>query len=60
MIDNYLLLIVTLMLCLGAFLGGMVGPHICSRSNHRILRIGIAVFGMVSGIWLLWVILWKG
>jgi len=39
-------------LCIGAALGGLIGPYISSRINHKVLRILVGVLGMVSGIWL--------
>jgi uncharacterized protein len=44
----------SLWLCVGAFIGGTIGPYINSRVNHLHLRWGIGILGIVSGIWLLW------
>ena len=44
-------------LCVGAIIGGLIGPYISSRVSHTILRKVIGVFGILSGIWLLWKIL---
>lgn len=41
-------------LCIGAIVGGTIGPYISSRVNHRPLRRSIGILGVVSGIWLLW------
>jgi len=41
-------------LCIGAFVGGLIGPYISSRICHSKLRISIGILGMMSGIWLLW------
>lgn len=44
-------------LCVGAFFGGIIGPYISSRISHRLLRKGIGILGIVSGIWLLYRVL---
>jgi len=44
-------------LCIGAFIGGIIGPYICSRVSHSGLRTGVGILGIVSGIWLLWRVL---
>jgi len=44
-------------LCAGAFVGGAIGPYISSRVSHRLLRMGVGVLGVVSGLWLLWRVL---
>jgi len=44
-------------LCVGAFFGGLVGPYVASRVNQKMLRNLIAIFGVVSGVWLLWRVL---
>lgn len=44
-------------LCIGAVVGGTIGPYISSRVSHRLLRMGIGVLGVVSGLWLLYRIL---
>jgi len=41
-------------LCVGAVLGGLVGPYVCSRVSHTALRRAIGFIGILSGIWLLW------
>ena len=41
-------------LCVGAVVGGFIGPYISSKVNHDILRKTIGLFGIISGIWLLW------
>jgi len=46
-----------LSLCIGAFIGGIIGPYICSRVSHRGLRKSVGILGIVSGIWLLWRVL---
>ena len=46
-------MLIVLPLCVGAFLGGAIGPYICSRISHDFLRKIIGVFGILSGIWLL-------
>lgn len=45
--------IFVLSLCVGAIIGGLIGPYINSKSNHRLLRIFISILGIGSGIWLL-------
>jgi len=42
-----------MVLSIGAVVGGSVGPYISSRVNHRILRIVVAVVGLLSGVWLM-------
>ncbi len=49
--------VLTLPLCAGAIIGGIIGPYISSRVSHRLLRKCIGVIGIVSGIWLLWRVL---
>ncbi len=44
-------------LCIGAFIGGIIGPYICSRVSHSGLRKSVGILGIVSGIWLLWRVL---
>lgn len=44
--------IIVLPLCVGAFLGGCLGPFLCSKGNHMILRKAVGVLGLASGIWL--------
>jgi len=44
-------------LCIGAFIGGIIGPYICSRVGHSGLRKSVGILGIVSGIWLLWRVL---
>ena len=44
-------------LCVGAVIGGTIGPYICSRVSHRDLRVSVGILGIVSGIWLLWRVL---
>lgn len=44
-------------LCIGAVIGGIIGPYICSRVSHHILRRSVGILGIVSGIWLLWKVL---
>ena len=39
-------------LCIGAIIGGLIGPYISSRVSHNILRKIIGVFGIISGAWL--------
>jgi len=46
-----------LSLCIGAFIGGIIGPYICSRVSHKGLRKSVGILGIVSGIWLLWRVL---
>jgi uncharacterized membrane protein YfcA len=46
-----------LALCIGAAVGGIIGPYISSRVSHRLLRRCIGILGIVSGIWLLWRVL---
>jgi uncharacterized membrane protein YfcA len=41
-------------LCVGAVVGGIVGPYISSRVSHHRLRKCIGILGIMSGIWLLW------
>lgn len=41
-------------LCIGAVVGGLVGPYISSRVSHHKLRKCIGILGIASGIWLLW------
>ncbi|MDI6916677.1 MAG: sulfite exporter TauE/SafE family protein [Thermoplasmatales archaeon] len=41
------------LLCFGAIIGGVIGPYISSKINHRVLRILVGVLGVMSGIWLL-------
>ena len=45
--------VVTYSLCIGAIIGGLIGPYISSRVSHKKLRIVIGIFGVFSGIWLL-------
>ncbi len=45
--------VVTYSLCIGAIIGGLIGPYISSRVSHKKLRIIISIFGVFSGIWLL-------
>ncbi|MBU4190139.1 MAG: sulfite exporter TauE/SafE family protein [Candidatus Thermoplasmatota archaeon] len=40
-------------LCIGAIIGGLIGPYISSRISHKSLRIVVGILGIVSGIWLL-------
>lgn len=40
-------------LCIGAFAGGIVGPYLASRTNQDKLRVIVAAFGLVTGVWLL-------
>ena len=40
-------------LCVGAVIGGIIGPYISSKVSHRMLRGIIGVFGVASGLWLL-------
>ena len=40
-------------LCIGAVVGGLIGPYISSRISHKSLRIVVGILGIVSGIWLL-------
>ena len=40
-----------LSLCVGAMIGGFIGPYINSKFSHHILRIFISIFGIGSGIW---------
>ncbi|MHC1605632.1 MAG: sulfite exporter TauE/SafE family protein [Candidatus Methanofastidiosia archaeon] len=40
-------------LCIGAIVGGIIGPYISSIINHDKLRVGIGALGIVSGIWIL-------
>lgn len=44
-------------LCVGALIGGVVGPYICSKGNHHVLRRCVGILGVVSGTWLLWSVL---
>jgi len=46
-------MLIVLPLCIGAFLGGVIGPYICSRISHDFLRKIIGIFGILSGVWLL-------
>ena len=46
-----------LSLCVGAVIGGIIGPYICSRVSHRKLRKSVGILGIVSGIWVLWRVL---
>lgn len=41
-------------LCVGAVVGGIIGPYISSKVSHHPLRICIGILGVASGIWLLW------
>jgi uncharacterized membrane protein YfcA len=46
-------------LCIGAVVGGIIGPYISSKVSHRPLRVCIGILGIASGIWLLWGIFFK-
>lgn len=46
-------MVFALSLCIGAVIGGIVGPYICSKGRHHLLRICIGILGIVSGLWLL-------
>lgn len=46
--------IFALPLCVGAVIGGIIGPYICSRGSHHVLRICVSILGIVSAIWLFW------
>lgn len=46
--------IFVLLLSIGAIFGGIVGPYVCSKFSHKLLRKIIGVFGILSGLWLLW------
>lgn len=41
-------------LCIGAIIGGLIGPYISSIISHKILRIIVGILGVISGMWLLW------
>lgn len=43
-----------LLLSIGAIFGGIIGPYFCSKISHKLLRKIIGVFGILSGLWLLW------
>jgi len=40
-------------LCVGAVIGGVVGPYVCSMINLNKLRSLVSAFGIVSAIWIL-------
>ena len=42
----------------GAFVGGLIGPHITSRVNHRLMRRCVGILGIVSGMWLMLRVIW--
>jgi uncharacterized membrane protein YfcA len=54
---DYFDLLMICSLCIGAFIGGLFGPYLSSKISHSKLRIGIGIFGIASGIWLLWEVL---
>jgi len=43
-----------LILSTGAALGGSFGPYICAQVSHNSLRRIIGIFGVLSGLWLLY------
>lgn len=47
-------IVIAFALCIGAVVGGSVGPYISSKINHDRLRKYIGYLGIASGIWLLW------
>ena len=40
-------------LCIGAIVGGLIGPYISSRVSHKRLRFIIGVLGIIAGVGLL-------
>lgn len=44
----------TMLLCFGAILGGLVGPYISSRISHNGLRILVGFLGIISASWLIY------
>jgi len=40
-------------LCIGAVIGGLIGPYISSRVSHKKLRAAVGVLGIISGVWIL-------
>ncbi|MGA1872387.1 MAG: sulfite exporter TauE/SafE family protein [Thermoplasmatota archaeon] len=40
-------------LCIGAVIGGLIGPYIASRISRRRLRVMVGALGILSGLWLL-------
>ena len=47
-------IVFALSLCIGAVIGGIVGPYICSKGRHHLLRICVSILGITSAIWLFW------
>lgn len=43
----------TFSLSLGAIAGGIIGPYISSRVNHRLLRKSVGILAIISGVLLL-------
>jgi hypothetical protein len=41
-------------LCLGAIVGGLIGPFITKKFNSTILRYSIGILAIVSGIWIIY------
>lgn len=44
-------------LCIGAIIGGFIGPYISSIVSHDKLRKIIGIIGIISGVWLLFQVL---
>ncbi len=52
-LSNPLFIILIPNLCIGALIGGMIGPYISNKINQKKLRRFVAVIGIVSGVWIL-------
>lgn len=46
-------MMLTYSLCIGAFVGGAIGPYICSKGSQKFLRIAVGGLAVISGIWVL-------
>ena len=51
--NNELNVLLICTLSVGAFIGGIIGPIISSKLNHKSLRKIIGVVGVISGMWLI-------
>ena len=44
----------TVSLCIGALIGGLIGPFISAKISHSALRLCIGLLGVISAIWLIY------
>jgi len=44
----------TVTLCIGAFIGGLIGPYISTKMNHEMFRHCIGIVGIMSASWLIY------